>query len=98
MKALKVIVAFRVEASDWDGADGRNNHHYVAGHFEKESVAKKLADELGGGVGNTSSVERVEIPIFRTRAEYDKYQIDLKRRAALDKLTDEEKELLGVDD
>lgn len=75
---------------DWDGAGGTTNT-FSGFITENESVAKEWTKKNTGASYSTYSGILID-----DLDHMDQAQIERKKQKALDKLTDEEKELLGL--
>lgn len=78
------------ELYNWDGADGRTNHSsgFIVGR-------KELAEEWAE-TGTGRSYRRMHGILVGRLEDIPEAQDALKRQKALDKLTEEEKKLLGL--
>ena len=84
------------EVSDNFSEDGRDPHgHKVIGCFSKQEVANQYA-EGNGNYGHDARVQRKDLVIVDSIEELEKATKIAKIQAALSKLTEEEKELLGI--
>lgn len=78
--------------------DGGGMHDVTIAYFEDASSARSFADSTSKGWPR--SVKTISINhkynVFESVADYWDNNANSKRNAALSKLTDEEKELLGI--
>lgn len=93
MKTATCYKAF----TDNRGADGRGPPNIkVIGYFVNLSDAEEAAKGQGEW-GSNGEIEHVELTIFETFKEFLDHKEAEERKAALKKLTDREKRLLGLD-
>lgn len=76
--------------------DDRSGSQFV-GYFTNEDVAKSVVKGKGwwGSDGSVRAID-IDIKIFETREEFDGVSMEDEKAAALAKLSDHEKKLLGL--